>query len=405
MQGFFSHDQLTKSPGCRYTCKLYQSCITSKMPPTGQGLKKILVVAEAPGKNEDQRGIQLVGSAGTLLRRSLIQLGIDLDKDCRKTNSVCCRPPKNRTPTSKEIDACRPLLWKEINEFKPHLIILLGRIAVVSFMGDRLTDIDEMAKWRGQVWPDRKAGCWVGATFHPSYVMREEKDQSIQLTFDNDLEHILAYQKVPFPVFTPEEDKIEIGTNERDVIANLKKLVQVQTPALFAFDYEATGKKPHRKEHKIVCASFSMDPNHGYSFFMEGKLIRELWIQVLRNKFLKKMAHNLKYEEAWSRVKMRTPVFAWFWDSMLAAHVLDNRRKTTSLKFQSIINFGIYGYESEIKPFLEQPLNKKEAKMGANALNKISLCPRKKLLIYNGLDSMLEYRLAVTQMEKMGVTL
>ena len=88
-KGFFSISKLqNKQPESHITkcglCGLYKNCISPKMPPTGKGRKKILIVAEAPGEEEDKRNTQLIGRAGKYTRRVLKTLNIDLDIDCRK---------------------------------------------------------------------------------------------------------------------------------------------------------------------------------------------------------------------------------------------------------------------------------------------------------------------------------
>ena len=71
------------------------------MPVTGEGRLKILILAEAPGEQEDAQNTQLIGPAGQVLRKTLAGFGVDLDRDCRKTNAVRCRPPGNRRPTGR----------------------------------------------------------------------------------------------------------------------------------------------------------------------------------------------------------------------------------------------------------------------------------------------------------------
>ena len=62
------------------------------MPVSGEGRKGVLIVAEAPGYNEDQQGVQLVGNAGQELTRLLFNIGVRMRRDCWLTNSVICRP-------------------------------------------------------------------------------------------------------------------------------------------------------------------------------------------------------------------------------------------------------------------------------------------------------------------------
>ena len=86
MRGFFSASKIQSRQKTGYLphcglCGLYRHCKSPKMPPTGKGRKKILVVAEAPGENADRLNTQLIGRAGKLLRRFLKSMNIDLDID------------------------------------------------------------------------------------------------------------------------------------------------------------------------------------------------------------------------------------------------------------------------------------------------------------------------------------
>jgi hypothetical protein len=120
--------------------------------------------------------------------------------------------------------------------------------------------------------------------------------------------------------------------------------------------------------------------------------------KVLTHERIWKIAANMKFEEIWSREILKIRVANWLWDSMLAAHNLDNRQEITGLKFQAYVNYGIIDYDSHIKPFLQS----KEENNG-NAFNRIHEVDLFDLLTYCGIDSMLEYRLAFDQMKLMGI--
>ena len=120
-------------------CGLYKNCITKKMEPTGEFKKKILMIGEAPGKIEDEKGIQFVGKSGNLLRRGLIRYGFDLDRDFIKTNSIRCRPENNRNPSITEWKSCRWHVQDLVFRYKPKMIILLGKFAFNSVIGYRLS--------------------------------------------------------------------------------------------------------------------------------------------------------------------------------------------------------------------------------------------------------------------------
>lgn len=86
---------------------------------------KMLIIGEAPGANEDKQGKPFVGSSGKILRKQLNTL----PGTVIITNSVKCRPPKNRNPSKQEKLACNPFLKKEIDYYKPDFIILVGRVS------------------------------------------------------------------------------------------------------------------------------------------------------------------------------------------------------------------------------------------------------------------------------------
>jgi len=115
------------------------------------------------------------------------------------------------------------------------------------------------------------------------------------------------------------------------------------------------------------------------------------------------MAHNLKFEESWSYERLKTRVRGWYWDSMLAAHLLDNRAGITGLKFQTYVNFGIVNYNETVSPWLQAVDGK-----NANSLNRLqeffaTKKGREETLKYCSLDSIYEYRLALKQQKQIEV--
>ena len=107
-----------------------------------------------------------------------------------------------------------------------------------------------------------------------------------------------------------------------------------------------------------------------------------------------KVAANLKFEDRWSRAILEHRVRGWVWDTMIAAHVLDYRPNVTGLKFQSFVHLGAESYDERIKPFL-----KVKEKSRFNRIKELDL---KDLLLYNGLDSFFEDKLAVIQTKLFG---
>jgi DNA polymerase len=98
---------------------------------------KIMLIGEAPGKNEDKKGMPFVGSAGKNLDKLLEEGGVRRE-NVYITNVVKCRPPENRTPKPDEIQACHPYLQKQIETIKPSGVILLGKTAAEAVLGRKV---------------------------------------------------------------------------------------------------------------------------------------------------------------------------------------------------------------------------------------------------------------------------
>jgi uracil-DNA glycosylase family 4 len=400
MKGFFTSKE-TKSDsrpdGKTYSCascSLYKDCKTPRMKPFGNFNKGILNIGEAPGETEDVRGRQWQGKTGQLLQKTYQQFGIDLFEDCLNINACNCRPIEkgsNRTPTPYEIDCCRRIVLKTIEKYQPKLIVLLGGSALYSLIGHRWKkNLDGIMKWRGFTIPDKDFQAWICPVFHPSFVDRSEKE--VEVIWKQDLEQALSKLNEDLPRFKkPIIETIE----DLSVLDTIKK-------GMVAFDYETTGIKPHAVGHRIVCASVAYEESRCYIFLMPKTKngLRPL-IRLLNDSKIDKVAQNMKYEDTWTNVKLRTEVNGWSWDTMLAAHILDNRPGITGLKFQVYVNFGVIDYSSKITPYLQSADSKNGNNM--NRIFELLEQPggKEKLLTYCGWDSLWEYRLAMKQMKIM----
>ena len=88
----------------------------------------IMFVGEAPGQDEDEKGIPFVGRAGKLLDKMLGAIGLSRN-DVFIANVLKCRPPQNRDPLPDEIMHCEPYLKKQLELIEPKVLVALGRIA------------------------------------------------------------------------------------------------------------------------------------------------------------------------------------------------------------------------------------------------------------------------------------
>ena len=401
MAGFFSVEDLKKSDNVLkraecLQCHLYQYVLSPKMEPFGKFKKRILNIGEAPGETEDKKGKQWQGVVGRRLQRQYRELGIDLFEDCLNINAINCRPSDengNREPTNHEIDCCRQKVLKVIEQYEPHVIVVFGNAALQSILGHRWPEaLGGIMKWRGWTIPDRDLNAWICPVFHPSFVEKSGSEE-VDVIWAQDLKQALSKVHAILPEYVNDKNCVEVIDP-----------IQLRIPmdeAIGAFDYETTGLKPHAAGHKIVCTSVCYNPIHVQVFMMpEKKRERQPFLQFLKSPSVFKMAHNMKFENMWTEVRMRTKVSNWHWDSMLAAHLLDNRPGITGLKFQTYVNFGVVDYASSIKPYLRS--NDKEG----NGFNKlvdpnVVATIKDELLEYCAMDSLYEYRLAMKQMEVM----
>ncbi|OQX85892.1 MAG: uracil-DNA glycosylase [Candidatus Omnitrophica bacterium 4484_70.2] len=108
-------------------CPLYK---TRKNPVVGEGSvqAKIMFVGEAPGKNEDEKGVPFCGKAGKVLDELLNMIGIER-REIYITNILKCRPPNNRNPEEEEIISCTPFLDRQIRLIEPEVICCLGNFS------------------------------------------------------------------------------------------------------------------------------------------------------------------------------------------------------------------------------------------------------------------------------------
>lgn len=109
----------------------------------------LMLIGEAPGRNEDLVGRPYAGAAGNILDNFLTDAGLDR-RDCYVTNLVMCRPPSQRKPTPEEIEAHLPYLIEQIAHVRPRVIVALGDL-VASVLLRRPIPLDKVAGYRFDV--------------------------------------------------------------------------------------------------------------------------------------------------------------------------------------------------------------------------------------------------------------
>jgi DNA polymerase len=126
---------------------------------------KLLLIGEAPGREEDLQGEPFVGAAGQLLDKILAAVGFRRE-EVYIANILKCRPPGNRNPEPIEIASCSPILARQIELIRPMIICTLGSFAAKTILGAK----EGISRLRGRIHYYR--GIPVVPTFHPAALLR-----------------------------------------------------------------------------------------------------------------------------------------------------------------------------------------------------------------------------------------
>ncbi len=147
-------------------CRLFK---TRKKVVFGSGTPhtKIMIIGEAPGRDEDLQGAPFVGKAGQLLTKMLEAIDIKRE-DVFICNILKCRPPNNRNPLTDEIETCTPYLNQQIQLISPEIIVTLGKFASTYILQSEVG----IMKLRGKSY--EKDGRTIVPIFHPSALLRND---------------------------------------------------------------------------------------------------------------------------------------------------------------------------------------------------------------------------------------
>src|SRR2546423_6622784 len=169
-------------------CPLHESR-TLAVPGDGKLTAKVMIIAEAPGKEEDESGHPFVGSAGRFLNHVLEGTGLDRN-DFFISNTVKCRPPANRTPKKLEVDTCTSnYLFEQIELINPKLIMLLGSVAA-----KKVLNVKSVNEARGRVIEHEGRKYVVG--YHPAVrFYREDLGEKVKEDFALLQREILKLEK------------------------------------------------------------------------------------------------------------------------------------------------------------------------------------------------------------------
>lgn len=335
--------------------------LSPKMEPTGSKSPTVLIVGEAPGRNEDEKGRQFVGKAGRVLRMRIPEDWDD--RDIRWTNSVNCRPPDNRTPEVVEFTCCYPRLVRDVEQHKPRAIFGFGSIPLYQIVNPD-SKYRSIGLWRGRRLPIRIGNhdCWYYPMHHPSYIQRlrkfEPRDANSygseeEFAFALDVARAFSeVEKLP----EPDIHTVGYATSDIELVEDVGRIAELLDIAAnepsSGVDIETNCLRPFQKKAKILSiaissksTTFAFPVDHPQATWttLERKQLDVLIKRFLYEAKCRKVVHHLPFELEWfGYFYGRGCFYAGRWeDSESQAYVLDARRGGLSLDFLCLLHFGL----------------------------------------------------------------
>jgi len=153
-------------------CSLKKTA-TNTVFADGNPDSRIMLIGEAPGAEEDKKGIPFCGASGKLLDSMLGHIGLTRAEGFYITNTIFWRPPGNRQPTPEEIELCRPFVEKHVALVNPRVLLLVGGTATKAMLGESRG----ITKLRGQIFdysnPLLEGQIPTHVIYHPSFLLRQ----------------------------------------------------------------------------------------------------------------------------------------------------------------------------------------------------------------------------------------
>lgn len=374
-------------------CGLHQKCESPFTKVYGEGRMETLLVLDKPSQQEDRGRSPYSGQTMSRVIDYFGDIGIDVRTAFWKYNAVQCY-------TKKVDDAipgfCRDNLLSVIKRYRPKHIITVGQIAAKTTFG-HLCEMPRIESLPFNHIPLHDFNAWIHPTMNPAR-MNTQNEKAYFARSIHDIVQEIKKDKPRIKV-NPFEN-VEVLTDYDDVLDAIESLYLLEDP-LFAWDVEATGLKPHWDRHFITSVgvatrkrvfAFPLYHNDAYDGDLDlSDDVQDAWSIVMKDKRIKKIAHNRKFDETWWEVTTGDTVHGGLQCTATNQHLLDHRPDTKRLKWQAFRRWGIVEYDKKAKPYIESP-NK-----GAKEKNRMHEMPLREQLLYVGADAYLTLKLSDEQ--------
>ena len=321
----------TRNPNCD-RCGLHKGVKTVCIPGEGPEDAEVIVIGEAPGKEEDYYGRPFVGKSGQLLRTELAKAGLN---SVYITNIVKCRPPNNRDPLPEEIKACRSYLDEEIRTIGSKYVLTVGRFSSKSVLKKSKITLDHgnlvrLPQFTGM------------PVYHSAYCLRDPSKLPA-LQYD-----LSRFRRAIDGKLGGQEPRWEIVNQ-----SNCEEFInQFHDSPLFAYDTETSGLFPFDRKGAIRCISIGL-PDCAWVLPLEmpgsplaGKPEQQTYflrflVRLAREKIA--IAQNGKFDQHWMLLYHGVS-FGLDFDIMLASHIIDENQDH-DLKYLARVNLDAPEYD------------------------------------------------------------
>jgi DNA polymerase len=148
-----------------------KSTATNLVFADGNPRARIVLIGEAPGAEEDRKGLPFVGPSGRLLDRMLASIDLDRNK-VLISNIIYWRPPGNRNPSTSEVAMCMPFVERLLELVDPDILVALGGPSAKALLGQNAGIGKLRGRWFTYQTPRLPRPIAARAVFHPAYLLR-----------------------------------------------------------------------------------------------------------------------------------------------------------------------------------------------------------------------------------------
>ena len=376
------------SPNCA-ACGLDKK---TNIPVYGKGKRGLLILFDSQLPVHNTMNSFATGYEYSFIRDTLYQYGIIVEDDCYVASAIRCF---TKRPVIKNMECCKGALDFLIDSLKPKVILTVGSLSARYILKDTIPGAVNLERVHGFTHNFRKHKCYSVSTWLP--FKESYKTVVSNKIIERDIMQAVIALTMPYREWKGEADCITL-LNTKEAKNWLKTQVSSNKTQWHAIDYETTGLRPYNKGHKILSCAISDGVDSSYAFMMEDELIPYMK-QYLEAEHIKKIAHNMQFELMWSDDKIGTWGNSMNVCSMLLTHTIDNRDTgVTGVGFIAPMLLGCKPWDKDVAQYIGAD-KRDEAKYGNNALNNMHRVPPRKLLMYNGIDSLVEMRIAVLMMQ------